>query len=245
MIDGELRVLRVVEGRACPRRRGMAGRARGREELRLGRVAWIRGVVVIRLVTSHASRRQRRVIAVDVAEGAGRRGMRARQRECRVVVVEGGVGPHGRVVAQIALLRESRGHVVRIRRAVVIGQVAGHARRAVQGIRAGTFMTIGASPRRDSMRTRQRESRAGVVKGSVCPEHGIVTGFAGRWEVRGNVIYRRGRGVVVVQVARYAGRVRNVVVVVDMAVGTSARRHRMSSGQCKPGGVVIEGRIQP
>ncbi len=86
----ELRVLRVIECRARPRSGVVAVLARGREELWLRRMARIRGVVVISLMTANASRRQSRVIPVHMAISAlpRRRSMRSSQGEGRVVVVE-------------------------------------------------------------------------------------------------------------------------------------------------------------
>jgi len=77
MVNRELRVLRVIECRTSPGSRGMAGRAGGREELRLRGVAGIRGVVVIGLMAADTGRGQRGVVAVDVAVSAcpGRHGM--------------------------------------------------------------------------------------------------------------------------------------------------------------------------
>ena len=63
----EIRVLRVIERGPGPCRRIVAGRARGREELRLRLVAWVRRVVVVRLMAADAGDGQRRVIVVDVA----------------------------------------------------------------------------------------------------------------------------------------------------------------------------------
>src|ERR1700758_3487751 len=57
VINRELRVLGVIERRAGPRRRGVARRARSREELRLCRVARIRRVVVIGLVAADTRER--------------------------------------------------------------------------------------------------------------------------------------------------------------------------------------------
>ncbi len=147
--DRELRVLRMVEGGVGPSRRRMASRARRREELRLSRVARIGGVVVIGLMATDASCRQRGVVAVDVAICTLPRRYRvqAGQREGCVVVVEGRVCPDNRVMAQLALLRETGRHVVRVRSALVIRQVAGHAQRAVQ-IVVAVDVAIGASPRR-------------------------------------------------------------------------------------------------
>lgn len=67
VIGRELRVLRVVECRTSPGSCVVATLAGGREELRLRRMAWIRAVLVIRLVTADAERWQSRVVAVDVA----------------------------------------------------------------------------------------------------------------------------------------------------------------------------------
>ena len=67
VIRREPRVLRVIERGPGPRRRVVAGRARGREELRLRLVAWVRRVVVVRLMAADAGDGQRRVIVVDVA----------------------------------------------------------------------------------------------------------------------------------------------------------------------------------
>ena len=86
----ELRVLRVIEGRVQPVRGAVAILTSRREELRLGLMSGIGGVVVVRLVAANARRRERRVVAVDVAVRTlpWRNGMRAGQRECRVVMVE-------------------------------------------------------------------------------------------------------------------------------------------------------------
>lgn len=70
MVNRELGVLGVIERRTSPCGGGMAGRAGGREELRLRSVTGIRRVVVIGLVAADTGRRQRSVVAVDVAVGA-------------------------------------------------------------------------------------------------------------------------------------------------------------------------------
>ena len=91
MARWELRVLQVVERRVQPVGCVMAGLARGREELRLGRVAWIGGVVIVGLMAPDTSRWQCCVIAVDMAIGAlPRRGsMRTGQGEGCIVVIKG------------------------------------------------------------------------------------------------------------------------------------------------------------
>ena len=90
MVNRELGVLRVIEGGTGPGGGVVAVLARCREELWLRRVARIGRVVVIGLMASDTSRRQSRVVAVDVTIGAlpRRDRMRSGQREGRVVVVE-------------------------------------------------------------------------------------------------------------------------------------------------------------
>jgi len=77
MVNRELCVLRVIEGRTRPGGRGVASRAGSREELRLRGVARIRGVVVIGLMAADTGRGQRGVVAIDVTVSAcpGRYGM--------------------------------------------------------------------------------------------------------------------------------------------------------------------------
>ena len=122
VVNGERRVLRMVESGPGPAARVVAVLAGGGEELRLRRVARIRRVVVVGLVTSDARGWQRRVIVVHVAIGALPRGhgVQAGQGKCGVVVVEGGIGPDRRVVADFASSREARCSMSRIVRARVI-----------------------------------------------------------------------------------------------------------------------------
>lgn len=94
VIDGELRVIRVIEPRrGAPRARVVAARACRCEDrgIQPRRVRWTGGVVVIVLVAADTRRRQSRVVAVDVAIGAlpGRHDMRTGQGKSSVVVIEG------------------------------------------------------------------------------------------------------------------------------------------------------------
>ena len=129
----EWRVLRVVERRSRPRGRGVASLAGGREELGLRLVARVRRVVVISLVAADARDRQSRVVPVHVTVSALARGhgVRTRQWEGRVGMVEGRVGPDRRVVAQLASGRESRRSMGGVVSARVILLMAGVAQRAV------------------------------------------------------------------------------------------------------------------
>lgn len=71
--------------------------------------------------------------------------------------------------------------------------------------------------------------------------------LAGRGKTYLDVVDRGGGGVVIVEVARNACRVRagQVVVVVDMAIGTGAWRNGVGVGQRKSCGGVIELAISP
>jgi hypothetical protein len=155
MVDRESRVLRVIERGTSPGGRIMARRAGGREELRLRCVAGIGGVVVIGLMAADTSRRQRGVVAVDVAVGANPRRclVRASQGEGRVVVIERGIRPHSSVMAEFAGCRESGRRVRRTGGTRVILLVARIARCALERVVA-VDVAVDASPRRDRMRSR-------------------------------------------------------------------------------------------
>ena len=62
------------------------------------------------------------VVVVDVAIGASprRNGVQAGEREPGAGVVEGGIKPGAGAVALVAGLREIRGHVVGIRRCLIV-----------------------------------------------------------------------------------------------------------------------------
>ncbi len=132
----ELRILPVIERGPGPGCRVVAGLAGGREELRLRRVSRIRRVVVIRLVATNTVRRQRRVVVVDVAIAAltWRDGVRSSQRKRRVAVVEGGVSPDNRIVANFASCGESCGGVCRIVGTRIIFLMARVTEHAVQRV---------------------------------------------------------------------------------------------------------------
>ena len=155
MVDWESRVLRVIERRTSPRGRAMAGRAGRREELRLRSMAGIGGVVVIGLMAADTSRGQGGVVAVDVAVSARPRRclVRAGQGECRVVVIERGICPDSRVMAEFTSCRESSSRVRRIGCTGVILLVARIARSAVERVVA-VDVAVGAQARRNRVRSR-------------------------------------------------------------------------------------------
>lgn len=126
------REIGVIEIGIRPLHGVVARRARGREMR--GRVIRIIGVQIIRLMAAVAIRRQRRVVAIDVAVHADSRWhhVRAGQRESRLAVIKHRIRPLNGVVADFAGLREFRRHVIRILGAVEVREVARHARCVVQ-----------------------------------------------------------------------------------------------------------------
>lgn len=150
--QGETR-LAVIECRISPRRRGVATGAGGRDS-GLG-VIGVRRSLEILHVARNAIRRSAGELAVHVALRAGNSHMGAGQREFSERVVIEGRGLPGRGgVAALASLRESRLHVIRIRRLLEIGEMAAHAGRGRSG-KLPSYVTGGAIQR--NMCSRQRE----------------------------------------------------------------------------------------
>ena len=94
------------------------------------------------------------------------------------------------------------------------------------------------------MQARQWESGTVVVERRIQPGRGAVARLAGLGEVRRDVIRVRG-ALEILQVAGDAGRAVQGVVVVDVAVGTLARRNGVQARQRKAGGGVVELAIGP
>ena len=95
-------------------------------EVRL-RVVGFHRVVEVRLVARFASC-WRSSEAIAVTLHAVHAHVLAREREARVVVVEGGRGPGTFVMAECAVRWEASRDVVRVRRSVVVRQVTAFAR---------------------------------------------------------------------------------------------------------------------
>ena len=94
------------------------------------------------------------------------------------------------------------------------------------------------------MITSQRERRVVVVEGAIRPEHGVVADLAGGRESGGNVVHRRGRVVVIGLMARYAGGVGQLVIVVDVAL-RALRAGQVEASQRPTRGRVIKLAIRP
>ena len=117
----------------------------------------------------------------------------------------------------------------RVRGAVVIALVARNARIAGQVVIV-VHVAVRAYPRRHSVHSCQCEARVVVVKRGVRPVDRVVTSFARRGEARRGV-RRVSRSGVVLLVARVAQRAIQRIVVVDVTIGTQARRYRVRVGQ--------------
>lgn len=90
-------------------------------------------------------------------------------------------------MALIAGLGEVGRDVIRIGRALIVSQVAAHARR-VRNVVVVVDVAVGALPRRYRVHSRQRESGAVVIERCIRPRRGVVTLLARLREVRGDVI---------------------------------------------------------
>ena len=123
----------MIECGACPGRCAVALLTSLRES-RTDMVG-IRRALEIFQVAADASRVRagQVVIPVHVALRALQRGMRAGQREAGSRVIESRAHPRGRAVALLAGLRESGLHMVGLRRALEIFQVAAGASRVRTG----------------------------------------------------------------------------------------------------------------
>ena len=106
-------------------------------------------------------------------------------------------------------------------------------------------MAIRAEPRWYCVRAGQLETGGRVIESGVRPKHCVVAGLACRRERCSDVVHRRGCVVVIRLVARDTGCRRQVVVIVDVAIGASARRHSVGAAQREAGSVVIKRCVQP
>ena len=161
------------------------------------------------------------VVVVDVAVGARARGNRVRsgQGERRFRVVETCRLPRRSRVAEFASLGKAPGHVVRILRSLVIRQVAGYAG-CVGQVVVVLLVAIGALPRGHGVHSRQGEAGGAVIELGIRPRRRVMTLFAGGRET--GVRHGTGRTVEIFLVARNASSIRDVVVVVDVAVRARA-----------------------
>ena len=203
----------------------------------------IRRALEILQVTRHTGRTGQVVVVADVAIDAlaRRHGMRTRQNESGRGVIELAIRPGHGVMTLRAGCRET-GVRHRRGRGIVVGLMATDAggRGDIEVIIDVAVRTL---PRRNRVRTGQRESGRRVIELCVSPLHGVMALLACSREPG---VCHRGYGVVeIILVAADAGRAGDVEIVIDVAIRTLPRGNRVCTRQRKPRFRVIERRRLP
>jgi len=176
----------------------------------------VRRPLIILLMAAIAVGGQGRVVVVHVAVVTRHSDTRTGQREGRVVVIEVGIGPRSRAVADVAGGREADLGVIRVIGVVVVGLVAANANRVVVGqLLIAIHVTLLA--RHGQVESSQCPAGGGVVKGAAAPIRGGVALIAGGRESSLNVV-GAGGAVVIVQVTSYTRAAGQFVVVIHVAL---------------------------
>jgi len=212
----------------------------GRREIGGDVIHGRRRVVVVLLVTTHTGGDRDVVVVIDVAIRTlpRRIGVHAGQRKSGLRVIEACRRPTAGGVADLAGLRDALLHVIGVGGAGVVGQVARYASRD-SNVVIVVLVAIRTLPRRIGVHAGQRKSGLRVIEACRRPTASGVADLAGLRDALLHVIGVGGAGVVV-QVARYASRDRNVVVVVFVAVRALPWRHGVHARQRERGLRVIE-----
>ena len=142
----------------------MACVAGGRETR--GGMCRVGRALVVRHVAGGAHPAGQGVISIHMALRALQRSVRAGQREARCRMVKGRICPGNRVVACLASLRKIGLHVVWIRRALEVFEVARHAGCAGQVV-VSIHVALGAG--RSGVRASQREAGGGMIECCAAP----------------------------------------------------------------------------
>ena len=159
-------------------------------------------------------------------------------------MVKRGIGPQNGVVTGFASCRERGRNVIHRRgRVVVIRLVARDASSAGQ-IVIIVDVAVRTGSRRHGVTAREWEPGSAVVKRGIEPGAGSVALVTGLREIRADVIGIR-RSLEVLQVARNAGVRGQIVIVVDVAIGASTRRHRVQPSEREASAVVIKRGVEP
>lgn len=148
------------------------------------------------------------------------------EASCRVIKLR--IRPRSCAVARITRLREACLHVVRVRGPLKILQMARNAS-GDSDVVVVRYVAVDALARRHCVRTRQHEARGRVIKRSAGPSSSVVTLLACLREAALNVVRIRGP-LEVFQMARYAGRNCDVVVVRNVTIDALAWRNCVRAG---------------
>jgi hypothetical protein len=237
--EGKLRLTVVIEGSPLPRRGRMTLLASGRESSR--DMVWRLRRLVNRQMARRARSGQPGEDVVGMALGTTRGCVRTGQPELRLtVVIEGRPLPfHGRM-ALGALHRESRHGMIRVRRVLVITQMAGATGRVEPAILA-VRVTLGTG--RVRVCAGQRKTCEIVIELRPLPLHSGVAGLAILRKSGGGVIGSIG-SLVILLVTPDAGRVQTGENAVGVTLGAAYRSVR--AGEREPRlCVVVELRAIP
>ena len=223
--------LAVIEGGVLPARSVVAGFASsGKIPAPMIRV---RSVRVILQVAARTGRGGAHELAADVALHAGHAGVHPREWKCgEFIVIEGRARPGQRRVAQRAILRKRRGHVVRILGANEIIDVA----TVAGGRQAGELVPhVALRARQCRVGSGQRETgKLRMIEPGALPDIHVVAGLAGRRQPGRHMVQRR-TGLIIPQVARNAlGAQPDIVAGRRALVAVDAGRRRMRAEQRKP-----------
>ena len=237
----ELRRGIVVKLGAFPLRGGVAKRTIRWEACR-NVVGIVSRLIEVGHVAARADGRCAFVDIVDVAAGALHRGVETGQRELRLGVVKNRTLPVCRRVADIAVLGEPGGHMVRVPGAVVVLEVAAVARR---GRAFEHIVDVAGCASHARVETSQRELRRRVVvKLRALPLRGRMADRAFLGEPSRHVIGTVGRLVEVNHVAALASGGSALIDTVDMAGSASHARVETSQRELRCG-IVVKLRALP
>ena len=167
--------------------------------------------------------------------GAGHGGVRPGQRERRIVVIKARRDPGACVVADFALLRIARSHMIRISGSVEVIQVASNARSTGEVV---VSIQVALRALHAGVRSCQRKSGSGVVESRPGPVCGAVARITSLREPGLHMVRIR-RALKVFQMTRCAGAGGQTVVPAHVTLG--ALQCRMRAGQGKTSSGVVEG----
>ena len=228
----------MIESGPQPARRRMAALAGGREAGR--NVIRIGDGHIDSLMARVAIERRARKPPADVTIRANHPGVRAGEREPRQAVVERGRGPRRGGMADFARRRKARRLVIRVRRVVILGDMAGHATCAQPHERV---VDVAARTGHGDVRAGERESRFRVIEPRAKPLRRRVAERAIRREACGDVV-RVGGLLESGQVAGGTSHRRACEPPTDVATRTGHVDVR--SREREPGkGIVVKLRAQP
>ena len=174
-----------------------------------------------------------------MALGARCGGVLASERKFGCIVIELGAQPLRGGVAELAVLREASGGVVRVLGRLEVGQVARVAGRAEGGVLS---VGMALSARGGGVFASQRKLGCIVIELGAQPLRGRVAELAAL-RVTGRNMIRAGSGLIVLQMTRHAVGAQRRILPVGVTLGT--RRGGVLAGQRKLRGAVIEGRAKP